>query len=72
MWSNCGQRLVKPTTKLGLTWCREDWLAESHGAEEDGKGSSGDLHDSEQVMECGLECRHSQEGTDHSLLPVSS
>lgn len=71
-WSNRGQRLVKPTTKLRLTWCREDLLAEGHGAEEDGKGSSGDLHDSEQVMECGLECQHSQEGNDHSLLPVSS
>ena len=71
MWSNHGQRVVIPTTKLGLTCCR-DLVAENHGAEEDSKGSSGDLHDSEQVMECGLECRHSQEGTDPSMLRVSS
>ena len=45
--------------------------ADSHGAEQDGKGSSGDLHDCEQVMECGLECQQSQEGTDYSLLPAS-
>lgn len=48
-----------------LTWCREDLAAEGHGAEEDGEGSSGHLHDAEQT-ECGLEC-----GTGCSLLPAS-
>ncbi|KAL0597126.1 putative uncharacterized protein CCDC28A-AS1, partial [Plecturocebus cupreus] len=40
---------LKPQRQHGLTWCREDLAAESHGAEEDGKGSSRNLHDSEQA-----------------------
>lgn len=55
---------------VSTKWCREDLAAEGHGAEKDGEGSPGDLHDAEQV-ECGFERQESRDGSGHSLLAVS-
>lgn len=57
MWSGCGDRAWGHVQQQQrLTWCREDLAAEGHGAEEDGEGSPGDLHDAELWMEQGLAC----------------
>lgn len=52
---------------VSTSWCRQDLAAEGHGAEEDGQGSLGDLHDAEQ-MNCEFTCQESRDGSRHSLL----
>lgn len=70
----CGLTVAReqgyPLQQHRLTWYREDLAAEGHGAEDDGQGSPGDLHDAEQV-DCGLACQESRDGSRHSLLAAS-